>query len=65
MAGKTPLYKHRFVEAIRKELTAVNLPAMEYAGHSFRIGAATTAAPVGLQDSAIQTWGTGEVTVTS
>ena len=54
---RTPLSKHRFVEEVRKALTAANLPAMEYAGHSFRIGAATTAAAVGLQDSAIQTLG--------
>ena len=54
---KTPLSKHKFGETVRKALTAADLPAKEYAGHSFRIGAATTAAAVGLQDSAIQTLG--------
>ena len=44
----TPLSKTRFVEAVRKALTAAHLPAQDYAGHSFRIGAATTAAMAGL-----------------
>jgi len=50
----TPLSKAKFVEAVRQGLAAANLPAQHYAGHSFRIGAATTAAMMGLQDSAIQ-----------
>ena len=53
----TPLSKAKFVEAVRQALSAANLPALQFAGHSFRIGAATTAAMVGLQDSAIQTLG--------
>ena len=53
----TPLSKTRFVEAIRQALTAAHLPAKDYAGHSFRIGAATTAAMAGLEDSTIQTLG--------
>ena len=39
-----PLSKTRFVEAVRQALTAAHLPAQDYAGHSFRIGAVTTAA---------------------
>ena len=53
----TPLSKTRFVEAIRQALTAAHLPAKDYTGHSFRIGAATTAAMAGLEDSTIQTLG--------
>jgi len=32
---KMPISKHRFVEVVRKTLTAANLSAMEYAGLSF------------------------------
>ena len=46
-----------FVTAIREALTKAGLNAGEYAGHSFRIGAATTAAQQGLQDSLIKTLG--------
>ena len=53
----TPLSKMRFVEAVRQALTAAQLPAQDYAGYSFRIGAATTAAMAGLEDSTIQTLG--------
>ena len=53
----TPLSKTRFVEAVRLALTAAHLPAQDYAGHSFRIGAATTAAMAGLEDSTIQSLG--------
>ena len=53
----TPLSKTKFVEATRQALTAAQLPAKDYTGHSFRIGAATTAAMAGLEDSAIQTLG--------
>ena len=53
----TLLSKIRFVEAICLALTAAHLPAKDYAGHSFRIGAATTAAMAGLKDSTIQTLG--------
>ena len=49
--NRIPLSKTKFVEAIRRALTAANLPAKDYAGHSFRIGAATTAASAGLEDS--------------
>ena len=53
----TLLSKTQFVEAVRQALTEAHLPAQDYAGHSFRIGAATTAAMAGLEDSTIQTLG--------
>ena len=52
-----PLTKGKFITEVRAALTTANLPAAEYAGHSFRIGAATMAAAAGLEDSLIQTLG--------
>ena len=46
-----------FVDQLRSILSAVGLPQHLYAGHSFRIGAATTAAMAGVEDSTIQTLG--------
>ena len=40
-----------FVGQIRAILTSVGLPQHDFAGHSFRIGAATTAALAGVDDS--------------
>ena len=57
MARWTPLSNPMFMEAVQQGLSAANLPAQQYTGHSFRIGAATTAAMMGLQDSAIQMLG--------
>ena len=56
-ANGSPLLKSKFVEEVRSALTKAGLPAKDYAGHSLRIGAATTAATVGIQDSAIQILG--------
>ena len=55
-AGK-PLLKHTFVGEIRKVLITLGVPQDQYAGHSFRIGAATTAALAGVEDSTIQLLG--------
>ena len=52
-----PLTKQEFVTELRKVLLAVGFPAKEYAGHSFQIGAATTAALAGVKDSTIQMLG--------
>ena len=48
--------------AVRAVLTEAGLVAKDYAGHSFRIGAATTA---GIQDSLIKTLGRWESAATS
>ena len=52
-----PLTKSRFVALIRQALQAIGLPYQDFAGHSFRIGAATAATKAGLEDSAIRTLG--------
>ena len=51
------LTRARFVEAVRKALLAAGINADRYSGHSFRIGAATTAAAKGVPDSLIKTLG--------
>ncbi len=49
--------KPRFVQHIRETLQSMGFPQEDFAGHSFRIGAATTAALCGVEDSTIQTLG--------
>ena len=49
--------KQRFVAEIRRCLESAGLQQGDYAGHSFRIGAATTAAMVGISDSSKQMLG--------
>lgn len=56
-ANGKPLTKAQLVAEVRSALTEAKLPAASYAGHSFRIGAATTAAAAGVEDSVIQTLG--------
>ena len=51
------LTKPRLVDDVRKALTAAGFIAKDYAGHSFRIGAATTAGACSLSDSTIQMLG--------
>ena len=52
-----PLAKPRFISEVRAALLATNLPAHQFSGHSFRRGAATTAAMAGIQGSTIQALG--------
>ncbi len=54
------LTRERIVRELRNALRAVGVQAEDYAGHSFRIGAATTAAQRGIQDSLIKTLGRWE-----
>lgn len=49
----TPLTKAKFLHLICDALQEIGLPYMNFAGHSFRIGAATAAAKMGLEDSTI------------
>lgn len=56
-SSRKALSKQRFVTQIRDILNSLGLQQDQYAGHSFRIGAATTVATVGIQDSTIQTLG--------
>ncbi len=49
------LTKQRFVSSVREALVGMN--PSRYAGHSFHIGAATTAGSCGLNDSTIQMLG--------
>ena len=45
--------KSKFVKEVRSALTKAGLPVKDYAGHSFRIGVATTVGIAGIQDLAI------------
>lgn len=64
--GEGPLFKfrdgrsltrQRLVDAIREALQEAGLDHSKYCGHSFRIGAATTAAARGMEDAVIKTLG--------
>ena len=51
-----PLTKSAFTARIWEALQTLGFPE-SFAGHSFRIGAATTAASAGIEDSVIRTMG--------
>lgn len=51
------LTRSSFVDRLRLALSRAGLSPEKYSGHSFRIGAATTAAQVGLPDTLIKTLG--------
>jgi len=55
--GGTPVSKSFFGEQLKKSLSWAGLPTTCYKGHSFRIGAATTAAMQGVSDEEIQRMG--------
>ena len=54
--GKKPAVQ-RSVAKVREVLEEAGLDPRKYAGHSFRIGAMTTAAARGVEDSVIKTLG--------
>ena len=51
------LTRQHLVQALRGALQAAGIDQSKYCGHSFRIGAATTAAAKGIEDSIIKTLG--------
>ncbi|XP_069119652.1 uncharacterized protein [Argopecten irradians] len=55
--GHKPLTRNNFIEKLRSSLNACGLPQDLYNGHSFRIGAATTAASNRMEDHLIKTMG--------
>ena len=54
------LTRQRLVQAVQLALSQTGVDATKDTGHSFRIGAATTAASRGLEDSLIKTLGRWE-----
>ena len=55
-----PLSRETLVRKLREALGSIGVDVSCYSGHSFRIGAATTAASVGIEDSLIKTLGRWE-----
>lgn len=51
------LSRPRLVQALHQALGAAGIDSSGYSGHSFRIGAATTATQMGVSDSMIKTLG--------
>ena len=54
------LTQANFVAAVKKALESAGLDTSNFNGHSFRIGAAMTAAARGIEDSMIKTLGCWE-----
>ena len=53
----TPLSQAQLIANLRSTLTLAGIDCSHYSGHSFRIGAATTAAAKGLSEATIQALG--------
>ena len=51
------LTRQRFIAAVRDAMGKAGVECSRYCGHSFRIGAVTTAAARGMEDSIIKTLG--------
>ncbi|XP_053243402.1 uncharacterized protein LOC128413387 [Podarcis raffonei] len=56
-ADGLPLTRHQFTRVMRLALAACGIPAADFASHSFRIGAATTAMHLGLTTERIRDLG--------
>ena len=52
-----PLTQSMFVEAVKRALDTAGVDSSQYSGHSFRSGAATTAATKGIGDATIMMLG--------
>ncbi len=61
-ANSSPLSRQSLVRKVRSALTTAGINAQAYSGHSFRIGAASTAAAKGVEDALIQILGRWEST---
>eukprot|EP00731_Ephydatia_muelleri_P013916 Em0007g1226a len=59
-SDQRPLTRDRLVKEVCQAMRTSGIDDKLYSGHSFRIGAATTAASCGLQDSLIKTLGRWE-----
>ena len=53
----TPFTQQMLVSSLRNTLTLAGIDCTHYSGHSFRIGAATTASAKGVPESTIQALG--------
>lgn len=56
-SNKKPLTRSRFVTEVKEALTKAGMDSSGYSGHSFRSGAATTAAKCGQGDATIKMLG--------
>ena len=57
LASGQPLTRQKLVDLIKRAIQQAGIDPSNYTGHSFRIGAATTAAANGIGDATIQTLG--------
>ncbi|VDI28484.1 Hypothetical predicted protein [Mytilus galloprovincialis] len=53
----SPLSRETFISSLRQLLDTLGYNTVKFCGHSFRIGAATSAAACGVEDHIIQTLG--------
>ncbi|KAK3099868.1 hypothetical protein FSP39_010904 [Pinctada imbricata] len=58
-----PLTRYQFSAVLKKVLAILGYPPNRYTSHSFRIGAATYAASIGLDDNTIKRAGRGSLTI--
>ena len=53
----SPLVRHQFTSVVQQALSSTGLEGSQFNGHSFRIGAATTASAAGIPDATIKLLG--------